>query len=247
LAPTPPADVLLRMCRNLMNTYTQRYKSEKDELVRVLGMALAIAPDDIQIRRQRARTALSIDMLEVVLGDAARLEADAEEGAELLRQARQRDRQRTARSVLRMRRPDDVTRQVTGREPTSSARLASEPTFHVGMVVRHQRSHWYGVIGEWALEHESHRSNNQKRLQLPCYTVAVDLHCKGVNSLRNGIAYVPEHELERRLPPSKYEKQVEHPQVAEWFTHYDEKNDMYIPNDYVRYRFPDDHVFPPLV
>jgi hypothetical protein len=249
LAPTPPASVLLRMCRNLMNTYTERYKDSPDEVVRLLSLALAIAPEDVHFRRLRALTALSIDMLDVVLDDAARLETDAE-GAELLRQARQRDRLRHARSTTRIGRPDDVSGQVTRTEPTST-RISNKPAFHVGMIVRHKRSQWYGVITEWALAHESHRSNNQKRLQLPCYTVAVHMYCDGVNKMRNGIAYVAEHEVERRLRPRQgyphYTGLVHHAMVGEWFTHYDHENDMYRPNDYVRFRFPDDRVFPPLL
>lgn len=235
------------MCRNLMNALSEtRDKSDREYMVRVLGMALAIKPDDMQFRVLRARTALSIDMLEVVLGDAANLQADAD-GENLLQQARRRDRQRNARNAIRMRRLDDVTRQVTGREPTS-ARLTSEPAFHVGMIVRHKQHKWYGVISEWALAHESHRSNHQKRLQLPCYTVAVDRFSWGDHRSHSSLAYVAEHELERRLPPTSAAEanrcKVHHANVGVWFTHYDEETDMYHPNDFVRYRFPDDRVCP---
>jgi hemimethylated DNA binding protein len=124
--------------------------------------------------------------------------------------------------------------------------------FHVGMVVRHVRDGWHGVICDWELSHAPHRSARQKRFQLPCYAVLVDAFSGGAQQRLGGndsiVAYAAEHDLDRQTPATFQrgdKRLVHHTRVGELFTSFDGELGAYLLNEFCRYRYPDDRVVKP--
>jgi hemimethylated DNA binding protein len=242
LQPISETDVLLRMCRNLMHIYNGP-PCNKEQLLRVLDMALVLQPENLSTRQLRGWVGLKLEEFDLVINDNE-LQKD-EEGQAMVQKAVELKAQCEKAVAVQQRRPRAVTMQVTGHAIAPGDPEHREPLFHVGMVVTHMRHNFIGVVHGWEPKYSSNlewnfRLESQEMdtwKQQPFYTLLV--HDDSVARDASFTSTCVAEDTIRRMMPGEFGP-LGHAKLAEHFIRFDEDSGCFVPNEYLRYRYPDD-------
>ncbi|CAI5463449.1 unnamed protein product [Closterium sp. Yama58-4] len=241
LAPVGAQAVLVRMCNNLLAIYAQRQadgdgrtqpsRDAQRRLLPLLDLLLAVNPSDVGERFHKAKLLLTVPDFDAVTAELhVLLQASGQQGAvpgavprALLQQFMDNAQQ--------MRRQHELwcNEHFTPRP--------ADLAFRVGTIVRHRRFGYRGIVFGWdprCTADETWIAQMQvDKLRLgrvqPFYRLLVD-----VRDHPHHTTYVPQE----NLVPSPEVGPVHNEELGAYFLGL--RAGRYVPNAYLRYRYPDD-------